>query len=58
MCSQKGSKLEAMFSGTQTYKTYNDGHVFLGRYQKEFSLMIDYLRDGKDITYFNNELDK
>ena len=55
LCSQKGSKLEAMFSGTLTYI---DGRVYLGRNPKIFSLMLDFLRDGKDITYFSNEQEK
>ena len=44
-----------MFSGSLDYV---DDRVYLDRNPRAFKLMIDYLRDGKEITEFNNEQEK
>ena len=59
LCSYKGSKLEAMFSPTESHALiYTDDRVFLNRNPKIFRLLLDFLRDGHHVTYFKNEHEK
>ena len=51
LCSYKGSALEAMFSGKHELN-YIDGYVYLDRNPKIFKLMLDFLRNYKQITDF------
>ena len=46
-----------MFSGGQALNLV-DGRVYLDRNPKIFKLMIDFFRDGKEITDFKNDQEK
>lgn len=58
LCSQKGSMLEAMFSGRNPIHLNDQGEVEIDRDPIAFKYVINYLQnsDSQKVIYFEDEI--